>query len=180
MTLSRNLKRNSGLDPKREITGVMEQNPLKKTKLISFRRFRSVVAVVVCGMMLASCGGGNADGSGSKSKNQTPKDITTEIYNCLFKGDVDKYVDKLVDYMSSEIKKSIKDEEAYKDMLKKQLKKSMGKDFEKFIEEHGDELRFEVEEEIDGDNALVSIKSPDGKSQKMKFVKEDGKWKIAE
>jgi len=133
-----------------------------------------IVAIVI------GCGSSNGNGNGIKHK--TPKDIATELYDCFAKGDIDGFIDKLVDNMSSESKKSITNEEKYKEEMAKEVKKALGKGFQKKLEEFGGKLNFEVEERIDGDKAEVFIKMQgnDGQPQIMEFVKENGKWKIAE
>ena len=151
------------------------------TKTIFNWRNRAILIACLAGVvMFSACRNGN--GSGNGVKNKSPKDITTELYGCFAKGDIDGFIDKLVDNMSSETKKSINDEQKYKEGMAKEMKKALGKGFQKKIEELGGKLDFEVEEKIDGDKADVFIKMQgnDGQAQIMKFVKEDGKWKIAE
>lgn len=115
------------------------------------------MSVVVVALLLASCG------------SSSPKDVTNSYYKALQKGDFEK----ALSYTTA-----VDD----KDEIQKEIKKMEGLDVK--IPEY--EI---ISEEIsdDGQTAVVEVKykftssfnsEPEESTNKVKLIKQDGKWKI--
>jgi len=115
------------------------------------------MSVVVVALLLVSCG------------SSSPKDVTNSYYKALQKGDYEK----ALSYTTA-----VDD----KDEIQKEIKKMEGLDVK--IPEY--EI---VSEEIsdDGQTAVVEVKykftssfnsEPEESTNKVKLIKQDGKWKI--
>jgi len=115
------------------------------------------MSVVIAALLMASCG------------SSTPKDVTTSYYKALQKGDFEKALSYT----------TVVDD---KDEIQKEIEKMKGLEIK--IPE------FEiVSEEIseDGQTAVVEVKykftssfnsEPEESTNKVKLIKQDGKWKI--
>jgi len=115
------------------------------------------MSVVIAALLLVSCG------------SSSPKDVTNSYYKALQKGDFEK----ALSYTTV-----VEDE----DEIQKEIKKMEGLDVK--IPEY--EI---VSEEIseDGQTAVVEVKykftssfnsEPEESTNKVKLIKQDGKWKI--
>ncbi|MBQ3740132.1 MAG: DUF4878 domain-containing protein [Bacteroidales bacterium] len=121
------------------------------------KKLFTIMSVVVVALLLVACG------------SSSPKDVTNSYYKALQKGDYEK----ALSYTTA-----VDD----KDEIQKEIKKMEGLDVK--IPEY--EI---VSEEIsdDGQTAVVEVKykftssfnsEPEESTNKVKLIKQDGKWKI--
>ena len=121
------------------------------------KKLFTIMSVVIAALLLVSCG------------SSSPKDVTNSYYKALQKGDFEKAL-------------SYTTVVAAEDEIQKEIKKMEGLDVK--IPEY--EI---VSEEIseDGQTAVVEVKykftssfnsEPEESTNKVKLIKQDGKWKI--
>jgi hypothetical protein len=147
------------------------------------KRLQSLILVALCGIFLASCGGGTE--KGTKMEKGSPKWIVTEISNYSMKGDYAKMAEKfLFEYSGKEMLKEIESLQAY-GIDKKTLIASFVEEMKEEAERVGGIKSFVVSDERrEGDVAFVEVTytfgNGDTSSETFEFAKEDGKWKLVD
>jgi uncharacterized protein with von Willebrand factor type A (vWA) domain len=131
-------------------------------------KVKSFLVAASFAMFVASCGGGG----------NSPADIQKSVYSQIQKGNYEKGVKILCDNLDGDKTPSAEEKMQFAKGLTEKAKQS--------IEAKGGVKSFEIVEEViseDGASATVNSKITygDGSTQEQssKYVKKDGKWKIA-
>ena len=138
------------------------------------KKIFSFLAVATFAFFAVNCGGGSSSGGGSNA----PAGITKSIYSQMQKGNYVKAVEVMMNNLDSD---DSLDKEGKAEMIKAFAEKA-----ESSTEAKGGLKSFEIMEENiseDGLTAAVSVKLVYGNgtedTDKLNFVKEDGKWKLS-
>ena len=117
--------------------------------------------VLVIGLTVFGCGGG---GGGS-----SPSAVYKQAMAAAEKGDIKKYISffepEAAKFMEGLMEMAESSDAEMKEAGKELAEKNGGID--------------KIEEEIDGDNAVLTVTHKDGSTEKVKMVKVDGKWKLS-